>query len=70
MTEHLSNELEKVRIKLDEMHEELEKAILERDIYKKKFTLLNSKTLDQKKKIELLRAEVTRQIKMNMSSEM
>jgi uncharacterized coiled-coil DUF342 family protein len=70
LTEHLSNELEKVRIKLDEMHEELEKAILERDIYKKKFTLLNSKTLDQKKKIELLRAEVTRQIKMNMSSEM
>jgi hypothetical protein len=52
------------------MHEELEKAILERDIYKKKFTLLNSKTLDQKKKIELLRAEVTRQIKMNMSLEM
>ena len=43
LTEHLSNELEEVRNKFDTMHEALEKATLERDSYKKKFTLLNSK---------------------------
>ena len=46
LTEHLSNELEEVRNKFDTMHEALEKATLERDSYKKKFTLLNSKQLD------------------------
>jgi len=37
LTEHLSNELEEVRNKFDSMHEALEKATLERDMYKKKF---------------------------------
>lgn len=46
LTEHLSNELEEVRNKFDTMHEALEKATLERDAYKKKFILLNSKQLD------------------------
>lgn len=46
LTEHLSNELEEVRNKFDTMHEALEKAELERDTYKKKFILLNSKQLD------------------------
>ena len=55
LTEHLSNELEEVRNKFDTMHEALEKATLERDSYKKKFTLLNSKQLDQKKNIDSLR---------------
>ena len=41
LTEHLSNELEAVRNKFDGMHEALEKATLERDMYKKKFILLN-----------------------------
>ena len=49
LTEHLSNELEEVRNKFDSMHEALEQAKLERDAYKKKFILLNSKQLDQKK---------------------
>ena len=52
LTEHLSNELEEVRNKFDTMHEALEKATLERDAYKKKFILLNSKQLDQKKEID------------------
>jgi uncharacterized coiled-coil DUF342 family protein len=55
LTEHLSNELEQVRNKFDAMREDLEKAILERDAYKKKFTLLTSKMLDQKKEIDFLR---------------
>ena len=50
------------------MHEELKKAQLERDFFKKKFTLLNSKTLDQKKEIELLRTELVRQTKMNLGA--
>ena len=54
LTEHLSNELEEVRNKFDTMHEALEKATLERDAYKKKFILLNSKQLDQKKNIDSL----------------
>jgi uncharacterized coiled-coil DUF342 family protein len=56
LTEHLSNELEEVRNKFDTMHEALEKATLERDAYKKKFILLNSKQLDQKKEISALRS--------------
>ena len=46
LTEHLSNELEEVRNQFDSMHEALEKATLERDTYKKKFMLVNSKALD------------------------
>lgn len=46
LTEHLSNELEEVKNKFEAMHEDLEKATLERDAYKKKFILLNSKQLD------------------------
>lgn len=69
LTEHLSNELEEVRNKFDGMHEELEKATLERDSYKKKFILLNSKQLDQKKEIACLRAQLERQVKMNMGLE-
>lgn len=70
LTEHLSNELEEVRNKFDTMHEALEKATLERDSYKKKFTLLNSKQLDQKKDIDSLRQQLERQIKMNMGLEL
>ena len=43
LTEHLSNELEEVRNKFDSMHEALEQSTLERDAYKKKFVILNSK---------------------------
>ena len=60
LTEHLSNELEEVRNKFDTMHEALEKATLERDTYKKKYTLLNSKVLDQKKEIDSLRQMLER----------
>ena len=35
LTEHLSNELEEVKNKFESMHEDLEKATLERDSYKK-----------------------------------
>ena len=70
LTEHLSNELEEVRNKFDTMHEALEKATLERDSYKKKFILLNSKQLDQKKEIDSLRSQLERQIKMNMGLEL
>lgn len=70
LTEHLSNELEEVRNKFDSMHEALEKATLERDSYKKKFILLNSKQLDQKKEIDSLRQQLERQIKMNMGLEL
>ena len=42
LTEHLSNELEEVRGKFDSMHEALEKAEYERDLYKKKVRILNS----------------------------
>ena len=70
MTEHLSNELEQVRNKFDVMHEDLEKAILERDVYKKKFTLLTSKMLDQKREIDSLRDQLARQIKINMGFEL
>jgi len=41
LTEHLSNELDEVKNKFDSMHEALEKAQLERDTYKKKFTYLH-----------------------------
>ena len=60
LTEHLSNELEAVRNKFDGMHEALEKATLERDLYKKKFILLNQKQLDMKKEIDTLRAQLER----------
>ena len=40
LTEHLSNELEEVRNKFESMHEDLEKAALDRDIYKKKYIAL------------------------------
>ena len=46
LTEHLSNELEEVRNKFESMHEALEKAVIERDSYKKKFIILNTKVLD------------------------
>lgn len=46
LTEHLSNQLEEIRNKFDSVHEELEKAGLERDAYKKRFLILNSKHLD------------------------
>ena len=46
LTEHLSNELEEVRNKFESMHEALEKAVMERDSYKKKFILTNTKVLD------------------------
>ena len=55
LTEHLSNELEEVRNKFDAMHEALEKASLERDTYKKKFIIVNSKYLNMKKEIDSLR---------------
>ena len=70
LTEHLPNELQEVRNKFDTMHEALEKATLERDSYKKKFILLNSKQLDQKKEIDSLRSQLERQIKMNMGLEL
>ena len=60
LTEHLSNELETIKNKFEGMHEDLEKAILERDAYKKKFTILQSKQLDQKKEIACLRAQLER----------
>ena len=37
LTEHLSNELDEVRNKFDSMNEALEKATLEREVYKKQF---------------------------------
>ena len=43
LTEHLSNQLDTLRNKFDSLQEELEKATLERDSFKKKFILLNSK---------------------------
>ena len=58
LTEHLSNELEEVRTKFESMHEALEKAIMERDSYKKKFILLNTKVLDQKKGINAMRSQL------------
>ena len=54
LTEHLSNELEEVRNKFDAMHEALERATLERDTFKKKFILLNSKNINLKKEVHLL----------------
>ena len=56
LTEHLANELEAVRNKFESMHEALEKAMLARDTYKKKFISLVSKGLDMKKGIVSLRA--------------
>lgn len=70
LTEHLSNQLEEVRNKFDTMHEALEKATLERDTYKKKFTLLSSRQLEMKKEIDILRAQLERQVKMNMGLEL
>ena len=46
LTEHLSNELDEVRNKFDSMHEALEKVALERDAYKKKFIVLNTKHIE------------------------
>lgn len=46
LTEHLSNELEQIKDKFDSMHESLEKATIERDDFKKKFTNLNSKAIE------------------------
>ena len=60
LTEHLSNELDEVRNKFDSMHEALEKAQLERDTYKKKFTYLNHKVLESKKDIDSLRSQLER----------
>lgn len=40
------------------MQEELEKATLERDVYKQKYLHLNCKQLDQRKEIELLRSQL------------
>ena len=48
LTEHLSNELDEVRNKFDSMHEALERVALERDAYKKKFVVLNSKNIELK----------------------
>ena len=70
LTEHLSNELEEVRNKFDAMHEALEKASLERDTYKKKFIIVNSKYLNMKKEIDSLRFQLERQIKVNMGLEL
>jgi len=70
LTEHLSNELEEVRNKFDAMHEALEKATLERDHYKKKFILLSSRQLETKREIGVLRAQLERQVKMNMGLEL
>lgn len=70
LTEHLSNELEEVRNKFDAMHEALEKASLERDTYKKKFIIVNSKYLNMKKEIDSLRFQLERQIKVNMGYEL
>ena len=46
LTEHLSNELSELRNKFDSLNEALEKAELERDFYKKKFIIQNTKVLD------------------------
>lgn len=37
------------------MHEALERVALERDAYKKKFVVLNSKNIELKKEIDSLR---------------
>jgi len=70
LTEHLSNELDEVRNKFDAMHEALEKAQLERDTYKKKFTYLRQKVLESKKDMDSLRSQLERQIKLNMGLEL
>ncbi len=46
--------------KFDQMQEQLEKATLDRDTLKKKFNVLQSKTLTQKKEIELLNQQLER----------
>ena len=60
LTEHLSNELDEVRNKFDSMHEALERVALERDAYKKKFAVLNSKNIILKKEIDALRSQLER----------
>ena len=60
LTEHLSNQLEVVGNKFEMMQERLEKAILERDSFKKKFISLHSKSLEQKKDIEFLKEQLER----------
>ncbi len=70
LTEHLSNELDEIKNKFDTMHEELEKAKLERDTHKKKVILLSGKVLEQKKDIDSIRMQLERQIKINMGLEL
>ena len=43
LTEHLSNELDKVTNKFDSMHEALEKASLGRDSFKRECDVLKAK---------------------------
>ena len=43
LTEHLSNELDKVTNKFDSMHEALENASLERDYFKRECVMLKAK---------------------------
>ena len=55
LTEHLSNELEEVRNKFDSMNEALEKATLEREVYKKQFVQMKNKWLEMKKEVDSLK---------------
>lgn len=52
------------------MHEALERVALERDAYKKKVVVLNSKNIELKKEICSLRSQLERQIKNNMGLEL
>ena len=70
LTEHLSNELEEVRGKFDSLNEALEKASLERDAYKKKYSVLHNKYLNMKKLMGSQRFQLERQTKINMGLEL
>ena len=69
LTEHLSNQFEELRQRFDTLQEELEKAALERNQYKKRFQQMNSKCQVQSKEIDRLKSQLELQIKINMGLE-